>query len=207
MEKLAGILEGNSQWAEKTNKDHPDLFDKLANQQNPQFLWIGCSDSRVPATQICKQLPGDMFVHRNVANQVIPNDLSCLTALQFAVEVLKVTDIIVCGHYGCGGVNAAMSDESFGLIDNWLIHIKKLFQSKKAELDQILNPELRANKLTELNVQKQLANLAASEAVQKAWSQGQELKLHGLVYQLTNGKLLNLNLTTGNKAEAEKLLS
>lgn len=186
------LLQRNQNWADGMSETNPEFFPELAKQQTPDILWIGCADSRVPANQILDLLPGDVFVHRNIANMVVHSDLNCLSVIQYAVDVLKVKHVIVCGHYGCGGVQAAMGDESFGLIDNWLRHIKDVSRFNKAELDK-LNPNDKHNRLCELNVVEQVANVANTTILKNAWKNGQEIAVHGWVYGLNNGRVKNLN--------------
>lgn len=189
-DRISGLLQGNKDWAENKAASEEGFFDRLAAGQSPKFLWIGCADSRVPANVICGVDPGQVFVHRNIANVVVHSDLNCLSVIQYAVEVLKVTNVIVCGHYGCGGVAGALGTTPLGLIDNWLYNIKDVYLQHREELEQAdLSPEDRVNRLCELNVQAQLKNVAATTIVQGAWSRGQELSLHGLVYGLSDGRL------------------
>jgi len=203
---LPELFESNKKWAKKITKSDPTFFDRLSKQQNPKYLWIGCSDSRVPANEICGLDPGEMFVHRNVANLVVHSDFNCLSVVQFAVEVLKVTDIIVCGHYGCGGVRAALSRESLGLIDNWLRYIKILYARNSEELDKLeYNPEKQLDRLTEINIIKQVANLSYTTIVQDAWKRGQELNLHGWVYSLKDGLLKDLGVTVSSEDQISKI--
>ncbi|WP_412972100.1 carbonate dehydratase [Glaciecola sp. MF2-115] len=188
MKEIQKLLDNNIRWAEETDKADPEFFNKLSKQQKPIYLWIGCSDSRVPANQIVDLLPGDIFVHRNVANMVVHTDFNCLTVLQYAIDVLKVKHVIVCGHYGCGGVEAAMGTESFGLIDNWLAHIKDTADENKALLDS-LPPEERAAKLCELNVLQQAENVRRTSVYQDAVKRDQDVKIHSWIYSLRNGKI------------------
>ena len=171
------------------------FFSKLAAQQNPDYLWIGCSDSRVPANQIVGLLPGELFVHRNVANQVIHTDLNCLSVIQYAVEVLKVKHIIVCGHYGCGGVGTAISDRPNGFIDNWLLHIKDLYYRKRSDFADIEDQEAKVDRLCEMNVVEQVNNVCHTSIVQDAWKRGQKLQVHGWIYSIKDGLLRDLNAT------------
>jgi carbonic anhydrase len=190
------LFEKNRAWAEGVIKERPDFFQKLSAQQNPRYLWIGCSDSRVPATEICGLEPGEIFVHRNVANLVIHTDLNCLSVIHYAVEVLGVRDIIVCGHYGCGGVQAATERQSHGLLDNWLRNIMDVYLHNREELDRIgISQTERVNRLCELNVQAQVAHLAATTIVQDAWERGAKLAIHGLIYGLSDGLLKNLEVS------------
>jgi carbonic anhydrase len=192
MPSLTQLLANNRRWAAQMTATDPEFFRRLARQQAPQYLWIGCADSRVPANQIVGLLPGEIFVHRNVANIVVHTDLNCLSVIQYAVEVLKVSDIIVCGHYGCGGVQAAMQHGGLGLIDNWLRHIKDVYGLHCAELDAIDDAARRADRLCELNVTAQAANVCYTTIVQDAWRRGQTLAVHGCVYGLHDGCLRDL---------------
>lgn len=192
MKKFSDIFEQNRLWAAEMRERDPRFFDRLAGQQFPKILWIGCADSRVPANQICGLDPGEVFVHRNVANLVVHTDLNCLSVVQYAVEVLKVTDIIVCGHYGCGGVQAALDSHAFGLIDNWLRHIKDAAHLRREELNA-LEGQARKDRMCEINVEQQVANLCHSTIVQNAWSRGQALTIHGFIYSLTDGLLRDLH--------------
>lgn len=191
MKTLPHIFEQNSEWAEKITQEDPQFFERLSKQQTPDILWIGCSDSRVPANQIINQPPGEVFVHRNIANVVVHTDLNCLSVIQYAVEVLKVQHIIVCGHYGCGGVKAAMGDEQFGLIDNWLRHIKDVARLNKEKLEDLSEDE-RFARLCELNVLEQLENVRNTTIVQNALKRGQVLHVHGWIYDIKNGILKDL---------------
>jgi carbonic anhydrase len=192
MPSLAQLLANNRQWAAHMTAADPEFFRRLARQQAPQYLWIGCADSRVPANEIVGLLPGEIFVHRNVANIVVHTDLNCLSVIQYAVEVLEVSDIIVCGHYGCGGVLAAMQQEGLGLIDNWLRHVKDVYDAHSAELDAIGDAMRRADRLCELNVTAQAANVCYTTIVQDAWRRGQTLAVHGFVYGLHDGHIRDL---------------
>ncbi|HEX4375990.1 MAG TPA: carbonate dehydratase [Steroidobacteraceae bacterium] len=195
---LQALLARNRQWASGVTDADPMFFTRLAQQQTPRYLWIGCSDSRVPANQILNLLPGEIFVHRNVANVVVHSDLNCLSVVQFAVDVLKVRDIIVCGHYGCGGVAAALQDQKFGLIDNWLRHVQDVKHRHADQLDAAGEIDLQINRLCELNVIAQTTHLAESTIVQDAWGRGQPLAIHSLIYGLDDGMLRQLgqSLTT-----------
>jgi carbonic anhydrase len=195
------LFANNRKWVEETTKQNPDFFTNLAAGQSPQFLWIGCSDSRVPANEITGTVPGDIFVHRNIANMVIHTDISMLSVLDYAVNVLEVKHIIVCGHYGCGGVMAAMGNKQVGLIDNWLRHIKDVYRLHKDELNAIEDPGERGDRLVELNVQEQVYDLAKTSIVQNAWANGRSLQVHGLVYNVANGILVDLGTTVeGNES-------
>jgi carbonic anhydrase len=191
MSDIEQLLENNKSWSEKTKLDDPDFFDNLSKRQTPEYLWIGCSDSRVPANQIVGLIPGDIFVHRNVANLVVHTDFNCLSVLQYAVDVLKVKHVIVCGHYGCGGIDAALQDQQLGLIDNWLCHIKDIAHKHKDEL-AVLNEHDKSARLCELNVMEQAANVGRSNIVKDAIKRGQNLTIHSWIYSLRNGQLKNL---------------
>jgi carbonic anhydrase len=197
MTTLDRLLKSNKEWAETISQENPDFFKKLSQQQNPEYLWIGCSDSRVPANQIVGLMPGEVFVHRNVANQVIHSDLNCLSVVQFAVEVLKVKHIIVTGHYGCGGVHAAYDDSRHGLVDNWLSHVKDVHYKHMNEISK-LEPDAAKDRLCELNVMEQVRNLARTTVVRDAWKKDQELYLHGFVYGLGNGLINDLGIDIGS---------
>jgi carbonic anhydrase len=188
------LLENNKRWVADQLALEPNYFQKLANSQNPEYLWIGCSDSRVPANQITGTLPGDIFVHRNIANMVIHSDMNMLSVLSYAVEVLKVKHVIVCGHYGCGGVMAAMENKQFGLIDNWLRHIKDVYRLHFKELDALVDTKLRADRLVELNVIEQVQDLGKTSIVQNAWKREQPLHLHGWVYDVKDGIIKDLDV-------------
>jgi carbonic anhydrase len=188
------LLENNKKWVASQLAIDPDYFENLAKSQNPAYLWIGCSDSRVPANQITGTLPGDIFVHRNIANMVIHSDMNMLSVLSYAVEVLKVKHIIVCGHYGCGGVLAAMENKQFGLIDNWLRHIKDVYRLHFKELDAISDIKDRADRLVELNVVEQVQDLGKTSIVQNAWKREQPLHIHGWVYDVKDGIIKDLGV-------------
>jgi carbonic anhydrase len=201
MKDLKELLENNRAWAEGIKARDPEFFQKLAQQQNPRYLWIGCSDSRVPSTQLVGLPPGEMFVHRNVANVVVHTDVNCLSVLQFAVDVLKVDHVIVCGHYGCGGVQAAMDNLQLGLIDNWLRHVQDVMHNHAALLANITGVEQRLNRVCELNVIEQVLNVSRTTIVQNAWARGQELAVHGWIYGVENGLLHDLDIRIGNQNE------
>lgn len=205
MEKLPELFENNRKWAERIEKEQPDFFKKLAMDQNPEYLWIGCSDSRVPANEIVDLAPGDLFVHRNVANLIIHSDLNSQAVLQYAVEVLKVKHIIVCGHYGCGGVRAAMQNQSLGLIDNWLMHIRDTYQKYEKEIRSISDEEKKVNRLCECNVEVQVYNVCHNPFVQRAWNNGQSLSVHGWIYSLKNGLLKDLDLCISSNEETSSV--
>ncbi len=194
MRTLKSLLDKNKEWAEKINKEDPDFFKNLSSLQEPKYLWIGCADSRVPATEIVDMNPGEIFVHRNIANVVVHTDLNCLSVIQYAVDVLKVEHIIVCGHYDCGGVKAAMSKESFGLIDNWLGHIKDVYRNNKEKLVNCKTEKERFDKMCELNVVEQVGNVCRTTAVQSAWKRGQELCIHGWLYHLDDGIIHDMDI-------------
>jgi len=181
------LLLENKAWAEEKSLTNPDYFKVLAAQQAPEFLWIGCSDSRVPANQITGTLPGEIFVHRNISNLVVNTDINMLSVLQYAVEVLKVKHVIVCGHYGCGGIKAAMGHHHFGIINHWLKNIKDVYRMHRTEIDSLKTEDERVDRLTELNVKEQVFNLAKTSIIQKAWKEDNRPHLHGWVYGLNNG--------------------
>jgi carbonic anhydrase len=191
MNDITQLLENNRQWSEDQTNSDPEFFNKLSERQKPEYLWIGCSDSRVPANQIVGLIPGDIFVHRNVANLVVHTDFNCLSVLQYAVDVLKVKHVIICGHYGCGGVDAALKEESLGLIDNWLGHIKDIAYKHREELKH-LNEHDKSARLCELNVLEQADNVKRSSIVKDALKRGQTLQVHSWIYSLRNGRLKNL---------------
>lgn len=194
MKDLKRLLDQNKAWAESIKKSDPEFFQTLAKQQSPTFLWIGCSDSRVPATQLVGMVPGEMFVHRNVANVVVHTDFNCLSVMQYAVDVLKVDHIIVCGHHGCGGVKAAMENAQLGLIDNWLRHVQDVIHEHE-ELLATVEEDKRLDRLCELNVIEQVSNVGRTTIVQSAWQRGQELVVHGWIYGLEDGLLRDLGVS------------
>lgn len=187
------LLENNRKWAAERLRVNPNYFTHLAELQTPEFLWIGCSDSRVPANEITGTEPGEIFVHRNIANMVVHTDLNMLSVLQYSVEVLKVKHVIVCGHYGCGGVKYAVDGKDHGMVNKWLLNIKEVYAKHEKTLSGIENPQERANRLVELNVTEQVRNLAKTSIVQKAWK-SQTLQIHGWVYGLNNGRITDLNV-------------
>ena len=201
MKHLDHLLESNKAWAADICKQDPDFFTRLTKQQAPSYFWIGCSDSRVPANQIVGLMPGEMFVHRNVANVVVHTDLNCLSAIQFAVDALHVKDIIVCGHYGCGGVLAALRDDKWGLIDNWLRHVQDVRWKYRAELEALPTETARHDRLCELNVVEQVASVCRSTVIRDAWSRGQEVTIHGWIYSVSDGIIRDLNKSVSNEAE------
>jgi carbonic anhydrase len=196
MEKFYNqLLHNNKEWVAKKTANDPDFFKRLAQGQQPPLLWIGCADSRVPANEIIGADPGEVFVHRNIANMVLHTDMSMLSVLDYAVNVLKVKHVIVCGHYGCGGVQAAMTNRHFGLIDNWIRHIKDVYRFHADELNVIRDEKQRFNRFVELNVTEQVMDLAKTSIVQEAWERGQELHLHGWVYDVADGLIKDLDVT------------
>jgi carbonic anhydrase len=199
------ILERNKKWVEESLKLDPNYFQDLAKGQSPPLLWIGCSDSRVPANEIIGAKPGETFVHRNIANMVIHTDMNMLSVLDYAVNVLKVKHVLVCGHYGCGGVKAAMDNNSVGIIDNWIRHIKDVYRFHQVELDAIVDETERFNKFVELNVKEQVYDLAKTSIVQSAWKKGQELSIHGWVYGLNSGYVTDLNVNFSSDNDLSKV--
>ncbi len=207
MRTLKKLFDNNREWAEGIKEKDPQFFARLSKQQAPEYLWIGCSDSRVPANQIVGLLPGEIFVHRNIANLVVHTDLNCLSVIQYAVEVLKVRHIIVCGHYGCGGVKAAMENKDHGLIDNWLRHIKDVRSLHRSELNSLRNESDRYSRLCELNVVEQAFNVCKTSIVRNSWKNGQELSVHGWIYGIADGILKDLDITVMNEDEAREIRS
>jgi carbonic anhydrase len=201
MRILSHLFANNQAWAKEMTARDPDFFGRLSRQQAPEYLWIGCSDSRVPANQIVGLLPGEMFVHRNVANVVIHTDLNCLSAIQFAVEVLGVKHVIVCGHYGCGGVLASLRDQKLGLIDNWLRHVQDVRRKHQAQLDALQTEAERHSCLCEWNVIEQVVNVSQTTVVRDAWGRGQDLAVHGWIYALRDGLLQDLDMCVTSEAE------
>lgn len=195
MDLLTHLFSNNRAWAAEMVRQSPDFFSRLAVQQAPRYLWIGCSDSRVPANQIVGLLSGEMFVHRNVANLVVHTDLNCLSAIQFAVDVLRVEHIIVCGHYGCGGLLAALRGDKLGLVDNWLRHVQDVRAKHSADLEALSSEEARHHRLSELNVIEQVTNVSQTTVVRDAWARGQALAIHGWVYDVRDGLLRDLGGT------------
>jgi carbonic anhydrase len=198
MRLLNQLFENNRAWAADITRQDPEFFRRLAQQQEPDYLWIGCSDSRVPANQIVGLLPGDMFVHRNVANVVVHTDLNCLSAIQFAVEVLRVKHIIVCGHYGCGGVLAALQDNNLGLIDNWLRHVQDVRAKHRSQIDGLNSENEQHARLCELNVIEQVNNVRQTTVVRDALARGRKLAVHGWIYDINDGLLRDLDVTVGS---------
>ncbi len=198
MKLYQSLLEGNRKWVGQKTANDPEFFERLSKGQSPQFLWIGCSDSRVPANEITGTQPGEIFVHRNIANMVIHSDMNLLSVLDYAVNILKVKHVIVCGHYGCGGVEAAMRSEQFGLVDNWLRFIKDVYRLHSAELDAIEDQQARFDRLVELNVQEQVLDLSKTSIIQNAWLERNEPMIHGWVYSLKTGLIKDLGVSLGN---------
>ena len=195
MDRLQNLFENNKTWAAEILKRDPRFFSALSKQQAPRYLWIGCSDSRVPANEIVGLLPGELFVHRNIANVVVHTDLNCLSVIQFAVDVLKVSDIIVCGHYGCSGVRAAFEGAQLGLSDNWIRHVQDVAHHHEERLSRISDASIRMDHLCELNVEEQVQNVCRSSILREAWARGQDVAVHGWVYGLKDGLLRDLRVT------------
>ncbi len=201
---LAHLFENNRKWAQHTTHQEPTFFSNLAEQQNPEYLWIGCADSRVPANELIGLLPGEVFVHRNIANLLVHSDLNCLSVLQYAVDVLKVKHIIICGHYGCGGVAAVFHNRRFGLVDNWLRHIHDTKTKYHALLTSVADEKARLNRLCELNVIDQIFSAAQTTVIQDAWARGQSVTLHGWVYDLHDGLLHSLGLEVSSADDLQQ---
>lgn len=199
------LLNNNLKWVEEKLKEDSNYFNKLSQGQNPPLLWIGCADSRVPANEITGTKPGEVFVHRNIANMVIHTDMSMLSVLDYAVNVLKVNHVIVCGHYGCGGVMAALQNKQYGLIDNWLRHIKDVYRTYKIELESISDPAVKANRFVELNVIEQVCDLSKTSIIQNAWRKKKRLELHGWVYDIKNGLIKDLNISISDNSGLEEV--
>jgi carbonic anhydrase len=202
MRVLPQLFDNNRAWAGGIVREDPDFFARLARQQAPEYLWIGCSDSRVPANQITGLLPGEMFVHRNISNLVIHTDLNCLSTIQFAVDVLKVAHIIVCGHYGCGGVLAALRGDRLGLCDNWLRHVQDVHERHRDEIDALPSESARHARLCELNVIDQVANVGQTTTVLDAWARGQQVTIHGWIYDIRDGLLKDLDVCRSRRSDA-----
>ena len=198
---LHQLFDNNRRWAESQLARDPQFFKRLTGQQSPRYLWIGCSDSRVPANEIIGLPPGDVFVHRNIANVVVHSDLNCLSVLQFAIDVLKVTDVIVCGHYGCSGVRAAHSGERVGLADDWLMHVRDVGRQHRKLIEAQPTPEAKLNRLAEVNVLTQLANVCRTTVVRDAWSRGQQVTIHGWIYGVHDGLLRDLGVEVSSREE------
>ncbi|MFL5551715.1 MAG: carbonate dehydratase [Gemmatimonadaceae bacterium] len=201
MRLLSHLFDNNRAWAAEITRRDPDFFTRLTSQQAPEYLWIGCSDSRVPANEIVGLLPGELLVHRNIANVVVHADLNCLSVVQFAVEVLRIRHIIVCGHYGCGGVLAALRDDRLGLADNWLRHVQDVRWKHQSQLDDLDSEKERHDRLCELNVMEQVANVSQTTVVRDAWARGQPLAVHGWIYDLHDGLLRDLGICITSPAE------
>jgi carbonic anhydrase len=196
MAVIKELFDNNRAWASRVTRQDPEFFMRLSAQQAPLYLWIGCADSRVPANEIVGLAPGEMFVHRNIANVVVHADLNCLSVLQFGVDVLKVQHVVVCGHYGCGGVGAALRDDRLGLVDNWLRHVQDVRWKHQQELENIPSEDGRHNRLCELNVMEQVVNVSQTTIVRDAWARGQPLEVHGWIYDLRDGLLRDLKVST-----------
>lgn len=203
MRTLKHLFENNQKWSQKMKSQQADFFDNLARQQSPEYLWIGCSDSRLPPNEIIGLMPGELFVHRNVANVVVHTDFNCLSVIEYAIEVLMVKHIIVCGHYGCGGVQAALRNLNLGLIDNWLRHVRDIYHKHEEGIFRVAEEAIRWEKLCELNVVEQVHNVCNTTTVQRAWKRGQQLSVHGWVYGLHDGLLRDLNVCTTNIEESD----
>jgi len=204
-ESIKDLLNGNVTWVKNTLKYTPSFFEELSKEQTPQFLWIGCSDSRVPATEITNAMPGSIFVQRNIANMVVHTDSNLLSVVYYAVKVLKIKHIIVCGHYGCGGIQAAMGNQKMGFLDNWLMHIKDVYKLHSAELDLIEDKVERENRFAELNVFEQVQHLAKISFIQEEWEKGEFPSIHGWVYSLKNGIIKDLDVSVNSTADLEKI--
>ena len=201
MAVIQELFDNNRKWAAQATREDPEFFLRLSAQQAPRYLWIGCADSRVPANEIVGLAPGEMFVHRNIANVVVHADLNCLSVLQFAVDVLKVQHVIVCGHYGCGGVGAALRDDRLGLVDNWLRHVQDVRWKHQQDLERLATDADRHHRLCELNVIEQVINVSQTTIVRDAWARGQPLEVHGWIYGLRDGLLRNLETTTTHPSD------
>ncbi len=205
MKTLPRLFENNREWAAQVRAADPDFFRKLSRQQAPEFLWIGCSDSRVPANEIVGLLPGELFVHRNVANLVVHSDINCLSVIQYAVQVLKIKHIIVCGHYGCGGVRAAIEECPHGLVDNWLGHVRDVVRKRHRELSEIGDADRRVDRLCEFNVIEQVRNVGNTTIVRDAWNSGASLTVHGWIYRISDGLLQDLDVSISSVREIDGL--
>ncbi len=203
MKELPRLFKNNKEWASRISESDPGFFSSLAAQQQPEYLWIGCSDSRVPANEIVGLLPGELFVHRNVANLVIHTDMNCLSVIQYAVDILRIKHVIVCGHYGCGGIKAALEERQHGLVDNWLRHVRDTQRRSQAKLEALESPEKRMDLLCELNVAEQVLNVGNTTIVQDAWARGQELAIHGWIYNISDGLLKDLDVCIDSQAGLE----
>lgn len=204
-QEINKLIKGNEEWVKEITLKKPDFFEKLSQGQKPEFLWIGCADSRVPATEITNMMPGSIFVHRNIANMVVHTDSNALSVVYYAVKVLRVKHIIVCGHYGCGGVGAAMRNESFGFIDNWLLNIKDVYRLHAKELDAIDDQQERENRLVEWNVKEQVNNLAKVSFIQEEWQKGEFPYIHGWVYSLHSGRINDLKVSVNSSKKLQEV--
>ncbi len=205
MSDLDPLFDNNRRWVSECLLDDPDYFSRLAALQAPKYLWIGCSDSRVPANQIIGLMPGEVFVHRNIANLVVHTDMNALSVIQFAVQYLKIEHIIVCGHYGCGGVRAAYENNQLGLLDNWLRNIKDIYHAHSEELEAIADPQQKMNRLCEINVMEQVSNVCHTTFVQNAWTNGHKLSVHGIIYDIHNGLLRDLSIRVNGAAQIDDI--
>lgn len=204
MNDLENLFSKNEAWANQIKSEDPTFFERLSKQQSPEYLWIGCSDSRVPANQLVGLMPGEMFVHRNIANCVVHTDLNCLSVIFYAVHVLKVKHVIVCGHYGCGGVQAALTDQQFGLVDHWIRNIRDVYHKRHEEILSLSNDTERLNRLCELNVEQQVANVCHIPVIQNAWHEGRELSIHGWIYDIGDGRLKEVTKTINGLSEVSE---
>lgn len=202
MRNIDNLFANNQRWSERIRGEDADYFTRLANQQTPEYLWIGCSDSRVPANQIVGLAPGEVFVHRNIANVVVHTDLNALSVIQFAVDILKVQHVLVVGHYGCGGVGAALNDTRLGLVDNWLRHVQDVRDLHTDQLTRVEDPKLRHDRLCELNVMQQVVNISQTSVLREAWERGQEVTIHGWCYGLSDGLVRDLGVSAESRDEA-----
>lgn len=205
MDELTHLFDQNIDWSRKIKEADADFFNKLVDQQTPEYLWIGCSDSRVPANEIVGLMPGELFVHRNVANVVIQTDFNCLSVLQYAIEMLKVKHVIICGHYGCGGVKAALDSKPYGLIDNWLHGIRGIYKRNQYRLSRLDTDEEKLDKMCELNVMHQVHNVCHTSIVQDAWLRGQSVSIHGWIYSIKDGLLNNLEVSVSSQSQVEPI--
>lgn len=205
MQTLQPLFENNRQWAARHRESNPEFFAKLAEQQTPRYLWIGCSDSRVPANEVVGLLPGELFVHRNIANLVIHTDMNALSVLQYAIDILKVEHVMICGHYGCGGIKAAMENEPHGLVDNWLRHIRDLYRRHQKALAEIRDETQKISRLCELNVIDQVINVGSTTIIRDAWDRRQEIAIHGWIYDLADGLLKDLDVCITSRNELATL--
>jgi len=209
MKRLPELIKNNRRWAQRMQEDNPEFFSELSEGQQPRYLWIGCSDSRVPANQIVDVPPGTMFVHRNISNQVNQTDLNCQSVIQFAVKNLEVKHIIICGHYGCGGIHAALDENSYGMLDNWLQPIKNLYRDYADELEKYReeNEQVFYNKMCELNVRQQVNNICQSPSVQESWGRDRELHIHGWMYELKSGLIKDLSYTLSSYEDYDNIFN